>query len=367
MGLPNEVCAQLRGSVRGQGGPEAWRGINRMRLQRLTSHGAAFLLAALAPAIAAAALTGSIKLLPFTFGVAFAHALGLGLPLFLIFRLKRRVNLISSVGIAFIVGALPMGVLTWPLAFWRAPGQASINGVPTVVDGLPTAAGWFYYVQTLVYFGLFGALAGFVFWIVLRISGEIATRKPSADHGSEQTGDHFASARTSALLGATAVLLTSVVLAIPTITKDRSCHNMFRDGRQHVTPMVSIELHIDTQDWPKLAEVFKEFASAHALSFRDSRKGEPGVFQLLGLSLCNEHGINIEADAQQWASAEWKASALASRGVHLGVFELQKDSGWEQLARDLMAKLESAWHGKVTFRNGEGRPIPMPRELQRSN
>ena len=199
------------------------------------------------------------------------------------------------------------------------------------------------------------------------VSGELATRERLADHGSDQTGYRFATARPSTLLGATAVLLTSIVLAIPTITKDRSCHNMFRDGRQHVTPQVGIELHIDAQDWPKLTEVFKELASGYALSFRNSSKTEPGIFQLLGLSLCNERGTNIEAHWQEWASEKWKASPLARRGVPLGVYELQKDSGWEQLARDLIAKLESVWPGKVVFRDRGGRLVPMPRELQRSN
>ena len=338
-----------------------------MRLQRLTSCGAAFILAALAPAVAAAGLEKSIKLMPLTFLVAFAHAVGLGLPLFLIFRKKRLVNFISCGGIGFIVGALPIGVLSWPLAYWRAPGQASINGVPTVVDGLPTAAGWLYYVQTLAYFGLFGALAGLIFWTVLKLSGELATREPSADYGSEQTSYRSGSARPSMLLGAAAVLLTSIVLAIPTITKDRSCHNMFRDGRQSVIPRVSIDLNIDVQDWPKLTEVLKEFASGHALSFRNSSRTEPGVFRVLALSLCNERGTNIGAHQQEWASAQWKSSPLARLGVSLGVYELQRDSGWEQLARDLIAKLESVWQGKVGFKDGGGRVIPMPRELQGSN
>src|SRR6185436_11963569 len=102
----------------------------------------------------------------------------------------------------------------------------------------------------LAYFGLFGALAGLVFWLVLKLSGELATREPSADYGSEQTSYRSGSARASMLLGATAVILTTVVLAIPTITKDRSCHNMFRDGRRSVVPQLSIDLHIEAQDWP---------------------------------------------------------------------------------------------------------------------
>jgi hypothetical protein len=144
-----------------------------MRIQYLASCVAGFLLAALAPAFVVAGLGQSIQLAPIAFFVSLGHAIFLGLPLFLIFRSKRWMNAISSIAGGFVVGVIPGGLLAWPLR----PGSrssASINGVPTVVDGIPTAAGWIHYSEALVYLGCFGALAGFVFWLVLKLSGGLA-------------------------------------------------------------------------------------------------------------------------------------------------------------------------------------------------
>ena len=46
---------------------------------------------------------------------ALGHAVLLGLPLFLVFRLKGWVNVVSCVALGFAVGAVPAGVLTWPM------------------------------------------------------------------------------------------------------------------------------------------------------------------------------------------------------------------------------------------------------------
>ena len=46
---------------------------------------------------------------------ALGHAVLLGLPLFLVFRLKWWVNVMSCVALGFAVGAVPAGVLTWPM------------------------------------------------------------------------------------------------------------------------------------------------------------------------------------------------------------------------------------------------------------
>src|SRR5258707_11679786 len=42
--------------------------------------------------------------------------------------------------------------------------SASVDGVPAIINGVITAAGWVSYVQPLIYFGSFGALGGFTFW-----------------------------------------------------------------------------------------------------------------------------------------------------------------------------------------------------------
>jgi len=43
--------------------------------------------------------------------------------------------------------------------------------VDGIVDGIPTAAEWLSYIEFLAFLGAFGALAGFVFWLALKLGG----------------------------------------------------------------------------------------------------------------------------------------------------------------------------------------------------
>ena len=84
-----------------------------MRVVRLVSVAiVAALAAATAPALLFAAFTGSLGMGAFAFIIALPHALVLGLPLFLVLRAKGWVNAGSSLGGGFLVGAIPMAVLT---------------------------------------------------------------------------------------------------------------------------------------------------------------------------------------------------------------------------------------------------------------
>jgi hypothetical protein len=85
----------------------------------------------------------------FTFFVALGHASLFGLPLFLIGKSREWISLASCIIAGGAVGALPIGVLTWP-----ADAGFAVNG-------------WSAYLQPLLYFGLFGALGGLAFWTIL--------------------------------------------------------------------------------------------------------------------------------------------------------------------------------------------------------
>jgi hypothetical protein len=61
--------------------------------------------------------------------------------------------------------SLRAGVLTWPMQHPELHTSASVDGEPTIINEVITAAGWVSYVKPLVYFGLFGALGGFAFWV----------------------------------------------------------------------------------------------------------------------------------------------------------------------------------------------------------
>jgi hypothetical protein len=145
--------------------------VDKFRIQRVASVAAAFLFAALATALVMAALWHAAKIAPlvfaFTFAIALYHGVFFGLPLFLVFRLKGWINVISCVVSGFAVGAVPAGVLTWPIQHPELRMSASVDGVPTIINGVITAAGWVNYVKPLIYFGSFGALGGFAFWVAL--------------------------------------------------------------------------------------------------------------------------------------------------------------------------------------------------------
>jgi hypothetical protein len=107
----------------------------------------------------------------FTFAIALAHAVLFGLPLFLVFRSKEWINIMTCVVLGFVVSAAPDGVLIWPTQHPEIYASVSVDGVPTIIDGVITAAGWVRYVKPVIYCGLFGALGWFAFWVALIWSG----------------------------------------------------------------------------------------------------------------------------------------------------------------------------------------------------
>jgi hypothetical protein len=117
----------------------------------------------------------------FTFAIALSHAVLLGLPLFLVFRSKGWINVMTWVVFGFAVGAVPAGVLTWPMQHPELHTNASVDGVPAIINGAITAAGWASYVKPLIYFGSFGALGGFAFWFALIWSGTFGKAAVAVD------------------------------------------------------------------------------------------------------------------------------------------------------------------------------------------
>ena len=282
--------------------------------------------------------------MPLFLGIAAGHAALLGLPLFLFFRWKGWANARSSACAGFVIGTVPMGVIAWP---WRGKGgSASINGAPTLVDGVPTLAGWLYYGQLLMLLGLLGAFSGVVFWLALIWSGQLrpATQKVG---GSQLPAQGSVLPSRVLSLATIALLLTGAVAAIPAITKDRTCHNMFRDGRRTgIASQANIQLDVGMEEWPKLIDIFKKFGATHNLSFRNTSKSHPGVAEMLYLSLCNEQGVNVSVIDQRWASRDY--APLVKGGIHLTVYELRAGSGWAQLAQGLLSELELTWPGQVS-------------------
>jgi hypothetical protein len=102
---------------------------------------AAVLLGALAPALIVSGVSADIRILPLAFAVTLGHSVILGLPIALFFRATRWAGLSAVLIGAFLIGAIPLGILALPFG-----GSASVNGIPTIVNGVPTLA-WRSYIS----------------------------------------------------------------------------------------------------------------------------------------------------------------------------------------------------------------------------
>jgi hypothetical protein len=310
---------------------------------------AAVLFGALAPTLIVSSVSADVRILPLAFAVTLGHSVMLGLPVALFFRAKRWTRLRAVLVGAFLIGAIPFGILSLPFG-----GAASVNGIPTIVNGFPTLAGWLSYMRSLAIAGALGASGGFVFWVTLRYCGVLVA---SDDEGAAtMPGER----RMAAALTAAATIASVAVAAIPSVTMDRSCHNMFRDGRRSISASLNIDLDIAMVDWPAVTKVLEDFGVSHGMSFRDSSSNRPQV-KVLGLSACTEQVV-ITAIDQRWDLRNYEP-LVAGRGVPVGIYDLTDGNAWQLLARELVAKLDSQWPGKVRFRDGGGRLIPPPASL----
>ena len=107
----------------------------------------------------------------------------LGLPVFLLLLWRRAIRWWSALIAGFVLGCLPIAIGTWPArnpelqttaAHWD--GEKMVN---TMIDGVPTLAGWIRYLEVTALFGGFGAVGGLAFWAVWRALQPIEERSPS--------------------------------------------------------------------------------------------------------------------------------------------------------------------------------------------
>jgi hypothetical protein len=131
----------------------------------------ALLLACLAPGAAMAVIwslgDSGHDVFAITFGVAFGHAVLLGLPLYLILRSRGWINVATCVIAGFAVGAGPDVIMSW-----LTQHPQFDTATPMMVE----AAAWTGCFTSAMHFGTFGALSGLVFGLVLRRFD--ATEKP---------------------------------------------------------------------------------------------------------------------------------------------------------------------------------------------
>ncbi len=107
-------------------------------------------------------------------------------------------------------------------------------------------------------------------WLILRITGSVPATGTAIEPTPNQNLGCTRNGGFGIGLAAVGLLLAGAVAAIPSITRDRTCHKMFRDGRTSIGPQASLDLQIAIDDWPKLTKMFEQFGNEHQLSFRDA-------------------------------------------------------------------------------------------------
>lgn len=287
-----------------------------------------------------------------TFVVCLAHALVLGLPSVLLLRAIDRLGIVPCAVAGFFVGAVPFGLLALSSMF--GVRSASTGGTPTVVNGVPTLAGWIEYVHSVGFIGLFGLAGGLTFWTVAHVSG-LSAGKPNQAQSTETRVRSWS-------IVSVAVTLTGAILVLPIAVRDNACHNLFRDRRTSIAPQISADIKLPAEDWEKLKEMFVGFGSTHGLSFRSDEQIRRGTVTWRSLSLCSEADVTIRALDRPWRTR--MNSPLAGRGIELSVFELKPGSDWDTFARDLLAKVDMAWPDSMTFRGRDGKVISREEALK---
>ena len=102
--------------------------------------------------------------------ISAGHVIVLGIPAYLVLRWRGALRWWSALLSGFVLGAIPVGVLSWPLRYPDLKSSATVNGVQTMIDGIPTMAGWLQYLGGLSFFGACGAFAAAAFWLVRSMS-----------------------------------------------------------------------------------------------------------------------------------------------------------------------------------------------------
>ena len=309
-------------------------------------HIAALLSAVIIPTLLMSLLAGTLSLAPLILMTALSLAIFIGIPIYLALRWKKWVNIATCTLGGFATVAVPIAFLTWPLRYSELKTTASIDGVATIIDGVPTAAGWALFAAGIIRYALLGAIGGVVFWAVLKAIGALATQP------------HYTRKRVIAVFALTVVALaaTGTMLSLPNFTRDRSCH-----GNYEMPIAVRIDLQVPDSEWSAVTDLLHTYAAAHQLSFRNSSEVRPQV-RLLYLSLCDDSRIHVMVNEQRWASRGYR-NVMEGRGIGIGIYGPPNEQPWRELAADLIVELQARWPETVKFRDGGGRIVPMPEDL----
>ena len=303
--------------------------------------GTAVLASAIVPALTFGLLASSLNSVTLAFFVALAHAIVFGLPAYFFLTRKRKLTWYLSICAGYIIGCIVPAIIFFPYK----PGQnydAFVNNKETIIDGTPTIYGWLDYVMATLSYGLFGVLGGFAFWLTLKIQN---TPKSSIKNNLISISPHT--------IIPLFVLVTSVTISmLPTINRDRSCHNPLRSGGSSISPVLSLDISITDDEWPKMTDFFIQFSQEYDLEFKDSSDFKPDVYMTLYLSICHDSGFNFSTAEQRWARKKFRNS-IPDPSVRISVFEFGDDTNLKSIAQHFIIDAKERWPNKVSIQYGQ--------------
>ncbi len=97
--------------------------------------------------------------------ISYVYTVAFGVPAYFWLRRRMPLTLLRTTIAAFCVAFVPALALSLALP---NPDLASIGGVPIVVDGSRTAAGYGYLLSLSSALGVWGAATGVVWWLIAR-------------------------------------------------------------------------------------------------------------------------------------------------------------------------------------------------------
>lgn len=100
--------------------------------------------------------------------ISTAYVVALGIPAYGLLRWRNAIRWWSTVAMGFLLGAIPPAVLFWPLRNDDSKIPSSVDGVQTMIEGMPTATGGMQFLAGITTFAALGAVGGLAFWLVAR-------------------------------------------------------------------------------------------------------------------------------------------------------------------------------------------------------
>ena len=112
--------------------------------------------------------------------ISAAHVIVLGIPTYVLLRWRNAVRWWTTIPSGFLLGAVPAAIFSWPLRYPGLKTSASINGVQTMINGVPTLAGWLQYLEGLSFMGACGIVGATAFWLIWRMSPNYSFKRTAA-------------------------------------------------------------------------------------------------------------------------------------------------------------------------------------------